>query len=229
MPDMPTFSVHSGHHADGPCGARPPAADSHGDILRFSIAEGRDVVTVSLEGELDLITVADAALALELASTRGAPVTVDCTQLRFADVAAVRFLRRARDRARSSGGDLTLANPQATVRRVLEITDSLFLVAEGGPHGATAPVTYSPAAVLRAAAAAAAQLTGAPRANAQLIDPTAQVMLYAGSAAVASVPVRAPGGALIAVISVNHDAPLAGQDMTRQHLERLAEATGRLI
>lgn len=265
--------------------AWPAAADGQDDTLRFSVAEGPDGVTVSLDGELDIVTLPDLGMALELATARGAPVTVDCASLRFADVAALRFLHRARDRARSAGRDLTLARPQPAIRRLLELTGSLPLTAERGIAGALIPVAHGPATVLRAAAAAAGQLACAPRANAQLADPAArrlrivaqlgfaqpfldffdvvdddagsacgsalrsgtpvwvpdvarsavfsrpavEVMLGAGAAAVASVPVRAPGGEVIAVISAHRETPVTWQPMTKRHLVRLADVTGRLI
>ena len=255
-----------------------------GDVIRFGIAEDPDGVTVSLEGELDVITLPDVGLALELARTRGAPVSLDCTLLNFVDVAALRFLRRARDRARSTGSDLTLANPHDSVLRLLELTDSLPLVAERTPPAASVPLNPDRAAVLRAAVAVAGQLTGTAKANVQLADPAArqlrivaqlgfsqqfleffgvvadtssacgtalrtgapvwvpdvarspifsraaaQVMLDAGSAAVASVPIRTPGGELIAMLSAHHEAPLTWQNVTKYQLERLAGVTGRLI
>lgn len=256
----------------------------HGDTLRFSLAEGAHGVTVSLEGELDMLTLPDAGLALELARARGAAVVVDCARLRFADVAAVRFLRRAAEQARSAGSDLTLTNLQQAVWRLLELTGSLCLAGESTLPDPSVPVIPDPAAVLRAAMAAARQLAAAPRASAQLADPAAgqlrmvaqhgfgqpfleffdvvddsgsacgtalrtggpvwvpdvarspvfsgaaaRVMLDAGAAAVGTVPVRAPGGELIAMISAHHETPRTWQAVTRRQLERLAELTGHLI
>lgn len=254
------------------------------DTLVFSIAEDRDGVTVSLAGELDLLSLPDVGMALELAGARGTPVALDCGRLRFADAAALHFLRRARDRARSAGGDLTLTNTQGIVLRLLELTGSLSLAA--GSRLPTEPVRVTPSrtAVLQAAVATAVQLAGTPRANLQLADPAvrrlriaaqqgfrppflkffdvvddsssacgaalhtgasvwvtdvarspiytraaAQVMLDAGAAAVASVPVRAPDGELIAIISAHDETPRAWEDVTRLQLERLATVTGRLL
>lgn len=274
----------SGRHADTDSGVWPPHPDDHGSDFWFSIAEGRDGVTVFLEGELDIITLPDVCLALELASAGGAPVTLKCTRLMFADAAALRFLRRAHDRARSAGSDLTLSNPQETVRRMLALTALVSLVSERKPSKAPAPRLSDRTAILRAAADATGQLAGAPRASAQLADPAArqlhmaaqggfgqpfleffavvadnssacgtvlrrgssvwvpdvarspafsrtaaQVMLDAGATAVASVPVRAPGGELIAVLSAHHETPRTWPDVTQRHLERLATVTRRLI
>ena len=269
---------------DAVSGVRPPAAGGHGDPPRFSLAEGPDGVKVSLAGELDMLALPDAGLALELAKARGAAVIVDCAQLSFADVAAVRFLRRAGEQARSAGSDLTLTNLQGGVLRVLELTDSLFLVGDRRLADQPVPVTPDPAALLRAAMAAAGLLAGTPRANAQLADPDAghlrivaqhgfsepfleffevvddtssacgtalhtggsvwvpdvarspifsgnavRVMLDAGAAAVATVPVRGPGGELIAMISAHDEAPRSWQEVTKRQLERLATVTGQLI
>src|ERR1700691_1456280 len=158
--------------------AETPVADYDG-ILRFRIAEDGRGVTVSLEGELDIVTLPDAVMALELAGTRGTPVIVDCDQLRLADAAALRFLEHARDRARSSGSDLTLVNAQGIVRRLLELTDSLPLAAGGGRPGEPVPMAPGRTAVLQAAVAAAVHLAGTPRGNLQLTDPAARKLLIA--------------------------------------------------
>ena len=256
----------------------------NGDILRWSLTDDGAGTTVSLAGELDVTTLPDAGMAVELASVRGIPITVNCAGLWFADAAALRFLRGARDRARSAGSDLVLANPQGIVRKALELTDSLALVATCGAAGDCVPVTLSRTAVFQAAVATAGYLAGTPRANLQLTDPAVrqlriaaqrgfgrpfleffrvvdgagsacgdalrtgtsvwvadvasspiyspaavQVMLDAGAAACASVPVRKPGGELVAVISAHPDAPRAWPDVTRHQLERLATVTGRLM
>jgi len=281
VPNPPSTGL---HQADDARGGRLAAVGGHQDILRFDITESPDGITLSLDGELDLVTLPDLSLALELARTCGVPVTVDCTRLRFADAAALRYLHRARERVQSSGSELTLANPQPVVRRLLELTDSLSLATERGLPGASVPVPAERAAVLRAAVAAAGELAGVSMANAQLADPAAgqlrivaqlgcsepfleffavvddtstacgsalhsgnsvwvpdvarspvfsrtaaRVILGAGAAAVASVPVRAPGGDLVGVLSAHHDTPFAWPDLTKRHLERLAEVTGRLI
>lgn len=153
-------------------------------------------------------------MAVELARVRGTPVTVNCAELRFADAAALRFLKRARDRARSAGSDLMLANPEGIVRKALELTDSLALVATRGPAGDRIPVTLSQTAVFgfgrpfleffrvvdgAGSACGDALRTGASVwvadvASSAIYSPTAvQVMLDAGAAACASVPVRKPG------------------------------------
>lgn len=55
------------------------------------------------------------------------------------------------------------------------------------------------------------------------------VMLDAGSRAVASVPVTAPNGDVIAMISTHHRRPGRWTDRQKVGLERLARTTGRIL
>lgn len=59
--------------------------------------------------------------------------------------------------------------------------------------------------------------------------PALDVMLDAGSRAVASVPVVSPSGSLIAMISTHHNHRPAWTNERRLKLEQLARSTGRLI
>ena len=59
--------------------------------------------------------------------------------------------------------------------------------------------------------------------------PARDVMLDAGSKAVASIPIPAPNGQLIAMISTHHGRCRAWTDDRKQQLERLARSTGRLL
>jgi anti-anti-sigma factor len=59
--------------------------------------------------------------------------------------------------------------------------------------------------------------------------PACDVMLDAGSKAVASVPVRSPNGRLIAMFSTHHNRCRSWTEERRQQLERLAGSTGRLL
>lgn len=288
MPDLPQPWSGRDAAAGTPHWMRPAGTGCvHDSGLRYRIADSAGEVIIWLAGELDIITLPDLCLALELARSGQAPVIVDCSALTFLDVAALRFLLRARGRARASGSDLTLANPQGLVRRLLETTDSLSLAS---PHPACSqraavPVIPARNAICQAAVAAAAQITGTCRGNIQLIDPVAQhlriaaqqgferpflrffaivddtssacgtalqsgslvwvpdvtrspifagttaqeVMLDAGSHAVASMPIRAPDGHLIAMISAHYDAPVTWQHLHMLHLQRLAQVTGNLI
>jgi anti-anti-sigma factor len=59
--------------------------------------------------------------------------------------------------------------------------------------------------------------------------PALDVMLNAGSRAVASLPVLADDGRVIAMISVHHHRPTAWTRRQRQQLAEVATATGRLL
>ncbi len=59
--------------------------------------------------------------------------------------------------------------------------------------------------------------------------PALEVMLDAGSRAVASLPVISPGGRLIAMISTHHNRRAAWTSDRKLQLERLAHSTGRLL
>lgn len=59
--------------------------------------------------------------------------------------------------------------------------------------------------------------------------PALDVMLHAGAQAVASVPVRAPGGTVIAMISVHRSQPTAWTERQRQQLAAVAAAAGRRL
>lgn len=259
------------------------------DTLCFRISEAHGRVTVMLDGELDIVSLPDTAMALELAMTRGLPVTLDCSRVNFADAASLRYLRDASERARSAGSDLTIAGAQGIFLKLLQITDSPLVPA---PRSASSPwpglravsVAHGRGAILRAATATAGRLAGAPRANSQLADQKAgqlhivaqqgfdrpflrffatvddsgsacgtaletggsvwipdvarspvfsrgatRVMLDAGAESVCSVPVRAPGGELIAVISAHPTTPVTWENVTKYQMERLALVTAHLI
>jgi anti-anti-sigma factor len=59
--------------------------------------------------------------------------------------------------------------------------------------------------------------------------PALDVMLGAGARAVASLPVQAHDGRVIAMISVHHRRPTDWTKAQRQHLAEIAAATGRLL
>jgi anti-anti-sigma factor len=59
--------------------------------------------------------------------------------------------------------------------------------------------------------------------------PARDIMLDAGSLSVASVPVLAPGGSLVAMISAHRREPGPWMELHRQYLKALAAQTGRLL
>jgi anti-anti-sigma factor len=85
------------------------------------VSEGSGLVLV-LTGEADLtsITQLDEALAAQV-SGRAVQLTIDATNLRFADTASVRTLAMAAMKARTRAGSVTLLNPQPPVARLLDL------------------------------------------------------------------------------------------------------------
>lgn len=59
--------------------------------------------------------------------------------------------------------------------------------------------------------------------------PALDVMLNAGSRAVASVPITSSSGRLIAMISTHHAQPAQWNHQRRLDLQRIAQATGRML
>lgn len=82
------------------------------------------VVIVSVTGELDMSTVDQVAVALQDATTRGVPVVLDMTGLRFFSSAGLRLLVRLHEGA---SVDVRLAGDQRVVLRPLELTGLLDL------------------------------------------------------------------------------------------------------
>jgi anti-anti-sigma factor len=82
------------------------------------------VVIVSVTGELDMSTVSQVAVASQDAVTRGVPVVLDMTGLRFFSSAGLRLLVRLHETA---SVDVRLAGDQRVVLRPLELTGLLDL------------------------------------------------------------------------------------------------------
>jgi anti-anti-sigma factor len=91
--------------------------------FRILTVEHEDSVRIALHGELDramLLTVARELLEIE---RHGTPVVVlDLTELTFVDAGGLRLMRDASVRLRATGRQLTLANPSASLRRLLQLT-----------------------------------------------------------------------------------------------------------
>ena len=78
-------------------------------------------VVVALRGELDVVDAAAVAAALGAVAARKPRIIVDLAGLGFIDASGVAALARARGHARHDGGDLLLAAPHPSVKRVLAI------------------------------------------------------------------------------------------------------------
>ncbi len=91
--------------------------------LELTVTEDDDGVVVSAAGELDLNTAPDLREQLARLVNGGARhVTVDLAGVTFVDSTALSVLVSALKRLRQADGDLALASPNPSVRRVFEIT-----------------------------------------------------------------------------------------------------------
>ena len=99
--------------------------------LQVSVVSGESGPILVLAGEADLTSVArlDEVLTAQV-SGQAVRLTVDATNLRFADTASVRTLAMAAIEARTGAGSVTLVNPQPAVARILDLLclDEAFAV-----------------------------------------------------------------------------------------------------
>ena len=93
-----------------------------GETLRASVAAGISGPVVILSGEADL-TSAGQLSALIAAQLSGGTrqLTVDVSDLRFADTASIRTLVLAARTLKERGGSLLLLRPQEAMARVLDL------------------------------------------------------------------------------------------------------------
>lgn len=76
-----------------------------------------------LEGEIDAHTAPDLEQALGERFDSGATSTVlNLSGVTFMDSSGLRVVISATEKARGAGGDLVLADPQSTVRRLIEVS-----------------------------------------------------------------------------------------------------------
>ena len=94
---------------------------STGSLVRIEPVHWDGVGRVAVIGEVDLSNVRDVEAALSYMAVSGQPLTLDLVGLSYLDSRGVAMLFRLSQRARRSGGSLTLANPQNLVRRVIQI------------------------------------------------------------------------------------------------------------
>jgi anti-anti-sigma factor len=83
-------------------------------------AESGPVLVLAGEADLTSITRLDEALAAQV-SGQAVQLTIDATNLRFADTASVRTLAMAAAKVRTQAGSVTLLNPQPSVARMLDL------------------------------------------------------------------------------------------------------------
>ena len=116
---------------------RPAVKDGTVNLLDISVADGDSGPVVALSGEADQTTLAQLNSALDAQVCASVSLlTVDLSQLRFADSATVAALLLTARSLRDQGGQLELRHPQPAVARVLELTGAdqvLTVRLESGP------------------------------------------------------------------------------------------------
>jgi anti-sigma B factor antagonist len=79
-------------------------------------------VVAALHGELDVVDAASVMAVLAAAAARNPRIIVDLAALKYVDCSSLGGLGRVRAQARQAGGDLLLAAPRRSVRRLLDLT-----------------------------------------------------------------------------------------------------------
>ena len=99
----------------------PTARSGRGrsDGARIQMFEHSGYVVITIGGELDLLSTAKLAKALETAGTRARSLIIDMTDLAFIDSSGLGILIAAQNRAHALGGSVVLAHPPPLVRRLL--------------------------------------------------------------------------------------------------------------
>lgn len=101
------------------------------DRLQASVAAGSSGPVITLSGEADLASVAQlSALIAGQLSGGTLELTIDASDLRFADTASIRELILAARTLNERGGRLVLLHPQRPVARILTVlvVDGMFTI-----------------------------------------------------------------------------------------------------
>jgi stage II sporulation protein AA (anti-sigma F factor antagonist) len=106
--------------------------------LQATVAAGESGPVLILSGESDLMSAGRLSELLAAQLSAGAcSLTIDVSELRFADSASVRALVLAAKTLRERGGSLVLIRPQSAVARVLELMGvTELLVVQGAAEQA---------------------------------------------------------------------------------------------
>ena len=110
-------------------------------MLTARVAAGESGPVIVLSGEADLTTVAQLSALITAQLARGTrQLTIDVSELWFADSATIRTLVLAARTLRERGGSLVLLRPQRPVTRVLALTgaEQMFTI-RGQTHGEPEP------------------------------------------------------------------------------------------
>lgn len=91
-------------------------------MLSASVAAGVSGPVVVLSGEADLTSAGQLSALITAQLSRGTrQLTVDVSELRFADTASIRTLMLAARTLKERGGSLVLLRPQEAMARVLDL------------------------------------------------------------------------------------------------------------
>jgi anti-anti-sigma factor len=102
------------------------ASDMSEPRLERGVAPGAGVAVLELAGELDLaVSGRLRELVDEATAERPALVVADLTEVGFMDSSILREMLRAHREIEEAGGRFVVAAPQATVRRLLELTGTV--------------------------------------------------------------------------------------------------------
>ena len=107
-------------------------------MLQTSVAAGESGPVIMLSGEADLTTVPQLSALITAQLPAGAQqLTIDVSELRFADSATIQALLRAARTLKERGGNLVLHHPLQQMTRLLTLmgTDQMFII-RGQTHGA---------------------------------------------------------------------------------------------
>jgi anti-anti-sigma factor len=97
--------------------------DDNGSPLQVRTEQVGGDVRIALAGELDLATAPELWAAIDAAMADGhIRITLDLSELTFADSTGLGVFVRAGKELRSAGGSLTLRHPGERVTKLLEIT-----------------------------------------------------------------------------------------------------------
>ncbi|MCZ7525018.1 MAG: STAS domain-containing protein [Acidimicrobiia bacterium] len=98
-------------------------------LVEVDVEDG--AATITVEGEMDAHTceLLDGEIP-EVLATGASELTLDVSGVSFVDSSGLRVLIRAHEQARAHGGQVSLRGPDATFRRLLEVTglDGVFPV-----------------------------------------------------------------------------------------------------
>ncbi|MFC4062592.1 STAS domain-containing protein [Planomonospora corallina] len=92
-------------------------------VLSVTVTDHPTITVITLDGELDLLTVDRLRRAIDQALERGrADLVVDAARLDFCDSHGLQALVEGLHRARAAGGSLRLAYPHDHLTQLLELT-----------------------------------------------------------------------------------------------------------